>query len=78
MTQTSAVPGFREAMGTRIRRLRVEREMTAKDLAKRVGIHYAQLLHIETNQVANPMFFTIVEIAKVLDCELDYIAYGER
>jgi transcriptional regulator with XRE-family HTH domain len=66
----------KETIGQRVRRLRRERGMRARDLAKKVNSNQTSILHMENGVRATNMF-TFIEVARVLNVSLDYLAYGK-
>ena len=64
-------------IGKRIKKLRLENNMSAKDLAFIVGIAKETLSHWETDR-HEPSRFYIPILAKALNTTPDYIAYGEE
>lgn len=56
-----------------IARWRTEREITQRQLARRVGVSVATIARIETGDL-RPSWFTLVEIANALEVGVDVIA----
>lgn len=65
-----------ETIGQRVRRLRIERGMLIRDVAERARSNETTIQALETGKLATNMF-TFIEIARVLDVSLDYLAHGE-
>lgn len=59
-------------IGKRIRSLRVQRDETQVELAKRAGIHRLTLLHIE-NGKHKPDFSTVERLARALKTTVGYL-----
>lgn len=66
-----------ETIGQRARRLRIERGLKVKEVAYRAQVTGATVSHLELDQHGTS-FFNIIEIARVLNVSLDYIAYGKE
>lgn len=64
-------------IGKRIKKLRLDNNMSAKDLAFIVGIAKETLSNWETDK-HEPSRFYIPILAKALNTTTDYIAYGEE
>jgi len=60
-----------ETIGSRIKKLRAEKEMTQDDLARKAEIPYATLMKIENDTVKNPTINTLKKIALALDVKVD-------
>lgn len=58
-------PGLQQALGQRVRQLRVDRGMTLEDLAARSGCSLGSLSQIERG-LGNPAFGTLVRISHAL------------
>jgi transcriptional regulator with XRE-family HTH domain len=56
---------------TKIARLRVERGLTQKELAARIGISTASMARLERHAIKNPPLGWLVNAAIVLDVQLD-------
>lgn len=65
-----------ESIGQRVRRLRLERGMRIIDLADRTRSNKGTIGQFERGEYSTNMF-TFIEVAKVLDVSLDYLAYGD-
>lgn len=60
-----------ETIGSRIKKLRAEKEMTQDDLARKAEIPNATLMKIENDTVKNPTINTLQKIALALDVKVD-------
>ena len=60
------------AIGKRIKRLRLQKHMTQEVLGEKIGISAKHVSNIETAN-AHPSIETLVNIANVLECSLDYL-----
>ena len=60
------------AIGKRIKRLRIQKHLTQEALGDKIGISAKHVSNIETNN-AHPSIETLVELANVLECSLDYL-----
>jgi transcriptional regulator with XRE-family HTH domain len=59
--------------GDRLKKERMRRGFTIQAFADRVGCHHCQITGAENRGVV-PHFFTIVAMAQVLECSLDFLA----
>lgn len=66
MSENSSVP-----FGKRIRQLRVDKDLSQRDLAARVGIDFTYLSKIENNRAAPPSDAVIERLAAALDVEAE-------
>lgn len=55
---------------TREQKLRKEKKITQKELARRTGVSYASIRRFEAS--GNISLFSLLKIANVLDCEDDF------
>jgi transcriptional regulator with XRE-family HTH domain len=65
------------AFGTRLKELRKAKGWTQKELASKVDIRFSQLNKYESGLHAPPLE-KLVELAEVLDTDLDYLLTGNR
>lgn len=65
-----ALPPF-EGFAHRLRRVRTERGLTQRDLAKRIKKHYSEVSSYETG--THPGFWNLCELARALDVSLDWL-----
>ena len=66
---------LRNALGKRIKRLRKEKSLTQKQLAKEIGTSPAQLNKYEGGFNAPPVERLLL-LAEVFDCSIDYLITG--
>ncbi len=59
------------SIGKRIKRLRLQKHMTQEALSEKIDISAKHLSNIENNN-AHPSIETLVAIANILECSLDY------
>ena len=59
-------------MGSRIRQMRLQRDLKQKELAQRIGIKSSHLSDIERGK-KNPSDVTLGKISEELDASLDYL-----
>lgn len=59
-------------MGSRIRQMRLQRDLKQKELAHRIGIKSSHLSDIERGK-KNPSYVTLGKISEELDASLDYL-----
>jgi transcriptional regulator with XRE-family HTH domain len=64
------------AIGERVKRVRTEAGMTAKDLAGRTGIHESGISRIEHGKAGRPCGRTLDKIGAALGCSPSYLATG--
>lgn len=64
------------AIGERVRRVRMEAGMTAKDLAARTGIHESGISRIEHGKAGRPCGRTLEKVGTALGCNPSYLATG--
>jgi transcriptional regulator with XRE-family HTH domain len=55
-----------ETLGRRVRRLRIERGWSLRDLAERTGLSYAHLAKMERDEVPFPGYRTVEALAESL------------
>jgi transcriptional regulator with XRE-family HTH domain len=67
------VPPNSSQLGSAIRRLRTERELTIESLASAAGIHWTYLTGIERGQ-RNPSWKVVAAIAGALDVKVSELA----
>lgn len=60
-----------ETIGSKIKSLRKEKEMTQEDLARKANIPYATLMKIENDTVENPTIKTVQKLAVALGVAVD-------
>lgn len=65
-----------KTFGERFKKLRKERKITQKELAKQVGLHQIQLSHYESG-IRKPNDDHAGKIAAVLNTNVDYLLYGD-
>lgn len=68
--------GFYTEIGNRVKEIRISRELTQEALANTVNItqnHYGKI----ENGIHSPSLVTLSKICKVLNCDMNYIVYGE-
>jgi transcriptional regulator with XRE-family HTH domain len=65
-------PGLGE-FGQRLKAERIRRGFTVRDFAAQVGVD-PSLIGAAENRGATPNFWTIVGMAQVLECSIDYLA----
>lgn len=58
--------------GTRLKKLRKEKEISQEDFAKQLGVSRSSVGNYETNQNM-PTAEILTKIASILDCSIDYI-----
>ncbi|OEG62196.1 MAG: hypothetical protein BHK79_02820 [Halanaerobium sp. MDAL1] len=64
-------------MRKKLKKKRIENNLTQEDIAKEVGIHRAHYTNIELGKV-NPSFKVIVKIKKVLDYYKDDLFFDSN
>lgn len=63
-------------IGTRIKRIRLDKKMSQKSVADALGIPHSTYSNYENNN-RQPNFETLARIADVLDVSIPYLIYGE-
>lgn len=58
--------------GEKIRKLRIEANLTQKDLAEQLNVTYQTVSKWETD-INEPDFSTLKELAKILNCSIEYL-----
>jgi len=58
-------------IGSKIKKLRLEKDMTQEELAVKAGIPYATLIKIEGDTVKNPTINTLQKLAQALEVSVD-------
>jgi transcriptional regulator with XRE-family HTH domain len=74
-TQPEVGPQGQVWLGSRLKELRLEAELTQEDVAKKVGIHRDSLKNIELNR-ANPSPKTLAKLADTLDVLLEELHHA--
>ena len=72
MKKEKTVPKGDVEMGKRIRKLRIQRDMTQKQLAEQVMVSPSSITRLETGDTMVSVF-TLKRIAQVLDVSADFI-----
>lgn len=65
-----------KGFGRRLRTLRIQRKLTQKELAERVGVHFLQVSRYERGTTL-PALETIVEMTRVLRVPADTLLFGD-
>jgi transcriptional regulator with XRE-family HTH domain len=65
------------ALGTRIRRLRQERDWSQAQLAKKLSVHQKQISGYERD-VHVPSTELLIRLAELFDVSLDFLAFEDR
>ena len=60
-------------IGSKIKKLRLEKDMTQEELARKANIPYATLLKIENDTVKNPTINTLQKLAQALEVSVDFL-----
>lgn len=60
-------------IGSKIKKLRLEKDMTQEELARKADIPYATLLKIENDTVKNPTINTLQKLAQALEVSVDFL-----
>ena len=60
-------------IGGKIKKLRLEKDMTQEELARKADIPYATLLKIENDTVKNPTINTLQKLAQALEVSVDFL-----
>lgn len=58
-------------IGSKIKKLRLEKDLTQEELAVKAGIPYATLIKIENDSVKNPTINTLQKLAQALEVSVD-------
>jgi transcriptional regulator with XRE-family HTH domain len=61
------------AIGTRIQRLRIQRNMSQADLAERSGVGQSLISRLERGSRPNPTADVLRRLARTLGCTTDYL-----
>jgi len=64
------------AIGKRIKELRAERKITAKELSEKCGVPEKSIYKIESEGVKDPRISSVKSIAEGLGCSIDEIVTG--
>jgi len=62
----------------KIKRIREEKEITQKELAKMSGVSYSTLTKLETGVIKNPSFEVVLRIIKALEIDLSDLMWNEN
>lgn len=62
-------------IGRTIKKLREEKSISQKDLAKMAGISYSTLTKIETGVIISPKIEKLILLAKALEVKIDDLIY---
>jgi len=60
-------------IGGKIKKLRLEKDLTQEELARKADIPYATLLKIENDTVKNPTINTLQKLAQALEVSVDFL-----
>lgn len=60
-------------LGQKLYKARLENDMSAKDLAKKIGVSDTSIFTWEKDQ-AEPLFFNVILLSQVLGLSLNYLA----
>jgi len=60
-------------IGSKIKKLRLEKDLTQEELARKADIPYATLLKIENDTVKNPTINTLQKLAQALEVSVDFL-----
>lgn len=63
-------------IGTRIKRIRIDKKMSQKFVAEQLGIPYSTYSNYENNN-REPNYNTLKRIANILNVTIPYLLYGE-
>lgn len=63
-------------IGTRIKRIRIDKKMSQKSVAEQLGIPYSTYSNYENNN-REPNYDTLKRIADILNVTIPYLLYGE-
>ncbi|MBJ6363612.1 helix-turn-helix domain-containing protein [Paenibacillus sp. GCM10012307] len=64
-------------MGDRLRELRLRKNISQEEVARRVGITRSAYSHYEINN-RQPVYETLIKLANFFEVSLDYIIGGEQ
>jgi len=65
-----------EKVGTRIKRLRVSKNLTLNELAQKIGYTSRSTIHFIENNRTTPKIEILEKIASALDTSVDFLLYG--
>jgi len=58
-------------LGNKIKKLRIDLDLSQDELARKADVHYATLTKIETRVIKKPSVYVVAKIAKDLKTSLD-------
>lgn len=66
------------SLAKRLRRARIEKQLTQRELGERSGVSHPLISQIETVYVRNPGVHTVHDLARALGCKPEWLAWGRR
>lgn len=66
------------SFGERLRKVRTQQGLTAKDLSEASGVPEKNIYRIETGEVEDPRFSTIVPLIRSLNCSADELIFDKK
>lgn len=67
-------PMSNESIGQRVRRVRLQKQIGRDAMAQLVKCHPSTITHLEQDKGVG--IFVFIEVARMLETSLDYLAYG--
>jgi len=65
------------SFGERLRKVRTEQGLTAKELSEASGVPEKNIYRIETGEVADPRMSTVMPLIRALNCSADEIFFDK-
>lgn len=66
------------SFGERLRKVRTEQGLTAKELSEASGVPEKNIYRIETGEVADPRLSTVMPLIQALNCSADEIFFDKK
>lgn len=66
------------SFGERLRKVRTEQGLTAKELSEASGVPEKNIYRIETGEVADPRMSTVMPLIRALNCSADEIFFDKE
>lgn len=73
---SEALPRGCDDMGSRIKQLRVQRDLTQEELADLCGVSKAAVSHWENSKILNIGLQTFIKLLAALQSDYQYVAFG--
>lgn len=69
--------GYEMSFGERLRKVRTEQGLTAKELSEASGVPEKNIYRIETGEVEDPRLSTVIPLIRSLNCSADELIFDK-